>query len=85
MVGGEGGAGPIIKIRKNKQWGLGPEWAMSKFRKPPYHNLEKPHRLVVSNNNNINSIWNCVDNLNTCQCKNKCFKNVHYQLRQLSK
>ena len=57
MAGGEGGSGPIC-VHNNKQWSLGPEWSMSKVGTPPPHNLDKPHGLVASinNNNNMNTI-----------------------------
>ena len=50
--GGEGGAGTISKLRNNKQRSLGPEWSMSKVGNPPPHQLDKPHGLVASINNN---------------------------------
>ena len=55
MEGGEGGADPISKLRKNKRPSLGPEWSMSEVGTPPPHNSNKPHRLVASNNNNNNN------------------------------
>ena len=53
MEGGEVGSGPISKLRNNKRRILGPEWLMFKVGTPPPHNLDKPHGLVASNNNNI--------------------------------
>ena len=55
MERGEGGAGPISRLRKNKLWSLGTEWPMSEVRTPPPHNLNKHHGLVASNNNNNNN------------------------------
>ena len=52
MTGGDGGEGPISKLRKNKQRRLGPEWSMSEVGIPPPHNLGKTHGLVASINNN---------------------------------
>ena len=54
MVGGEGGAGPISKLHNNKQRGLGLVWSMYEVGTPPPHNLDKPHGLVASINNNKN-------------------------------
>ena len=53
--GGEGGAVTISKLRNNKRRILVLEWSMSKVGTPPPHNLDKPHGLVASINNN-NSI-----------------------------
>ena len=53
MAVGESGAGPI-SVRNNKQCSLGLEWLMSKVGTPPLHNLDKPHVLVASINNNKN-------------------------------
>ena len=47
MAGGEGGTGPIIKLRKYKQHIPGPEWSMSEVGTPTPNNLDKPHRLVA--------------------------------------
>ena len=60
MSGGEGWEGPI-SIRKNKRQNLGPKWSISKVGTPPPHNLDKPHVLVASinNNNNINLAYSC--------------------------
>ena len=55
-AGGEGGAGPISKIRKNKRRILGPEWSMSEVGTPLPHNRERSHGLVASNNNNNNNM-----------------------------
>ena len=52
ISGGEGEAGPMIKLRKNKRRSLGPEWSMSKGGTPQSHNPQKPHVLVASINNN---------------------------------
>ena len=54
MAGGEGGAGPISKLHNNKQRGLGLVWSMYEVGTPPPHNLDKPHGLVASINNNNN-------------------------------
>ena len=53
MTGGEGGAGPISKPRKNKWRSLGTEWSMSEVGTPLPNNLDRPHELVTSNNNKI--------------------------------
>ena len=53
--GGEGEAVTIRKLRNNKRRILGLEWSMSEVGTPPPHNLDKPHGLVASINNN-NSI-----------------------------
>ena len=52
--GGEGGVGPISKLRNNKRRILGLEWSMSEVGTPPPHNSDKPHGLVdrINNNNN---------------------------------
>ena len=54
--GGEGGTVSIINLHNNKRQSLGPERSMSEVVTPPHHNLDKPHVLVASinNNNNIN-------------------------------
>ena len=46
---GEGGSGPISKLRKNKRRSLGPEWSISEYGTPPPHNSDKPHGLVFTN------------------------------------
>ena len=51
MTGGEGGTVPI-SVCNNKRQSLGPEWSMSEVGNPPPHNLDKPYRVVASNNNN---------------------------------
>ena len=43
--------GPI-SIRKNKRQNLGPKWSISEVGTPPPHNLDKPHVLLASINNN---------------------------------
>ena len=53
-AGREVGAGPISKLRNNKRRSLGPEWSMSEVGTMPPQNLDKPHRLVASINNNNN-------------------------------
>ena len=50
---GEGGSGPISKLRKNKRWSLGPERSMYEVGTLPPHNSDKSHGLVASINNNI--------------------------------
>ena len=54
MAGGEGRTGPI-RVHNNKRRSLGPEWSMSEVGTPPPHNLDKPHGLVASINNNSNN------------------------------
>ena len=52
--GEEGWAGPISKLGNNKRRSIGSEWSMSKVGTPPTHNLDNPHGLVASiNNNNV--------------------------------
>ena len=46
------GAGPIRKLRNNKQRIIGPEWSMYEAGAPPPHNMEKPHGMVAIENNN---------------------------------
>ena len=53
VAGGEGGAG-TISVRNNKRQILGLGWSMSKVGTPPPHNLENPHGMVASTNNNNN-------------------------------
>ena len=48
---GVAGASSRIKI---KRWILGEEGAMSEVGIPPPHNLDNPHALVDSTNNNNN-------------------------------
>ena len=48
----EGGAVPISKTLNNNQRSLGLECLMSKVGTPSTHNLDRPHLLVASNNNN---------------------------------
>ena len=48
-AGGEGGAGPISKLRNNNRRSLGLKWSMSEVGTPPPHSLDKPHGLVASN------------------------------------
>ena len=54
--GGEGGVVSISKLHSNKRRILGLEWSMSEVETPPPHNLDKPHGLVASINNNNNII-----------------------------
>ena len=46
--GREGVACSISKLCNNKKRILGPEWSMSKVGASQHHNLNKPHRIVVS-------------------------------------
>ena len=55
MAGGEGVVGSISKLRKNKLRSLGTEWSISKVGTPPYHNSDRTHVPVASNNNNNNN------------------------------
>ena len=52
---GEGGAGPISKLRNNNHRSLGPKWSMSKVGTLPPLIPNKPLGLVASNNNNNNN------------------------------
>ena len=49
--GRRGGRGGLISVRNNKRRILGPKWSMSEIGTPPSHNLDKPHKLVYSINN----------------------------------
>ena len=51
---GEGIGTGTISVRNNNRRSLGPEWSMSEVGTPLPHNLDKPHGLVASINNNNN-------------------------------
>ena len=73
-AGGEGGAGPISKLRNNMIRSLGLEWSMSEVGTPPHHDSEKPHGQVASIKNNNNNHRCCRSYKRAIICFNDVFR-----------
>ena len=65
-AGGEDGAGQMSKLHNNKRRIIGTEWSMSKVGTPSPHNLDNPHGLVASINNNNNRTAKHHSHVPTC-------------------